>query len=154
MSAFDQLFSRNQESSKPHDTIPLVEDLIIGQSDQATNFEISINAGFPQSILILNPNFESSISITIDKVPRPVSPVIIFFPFPEDRLWQACLDTIKCASLIPHHYHCLIVVADDEAQKNAYPQRHKMEYSIKEPIVIWVGPIIRCPSAPARSNLS
>ena len=84
--AFDWLFSHGQESSKSHDPIPLVEDLIIGQSDQATNFEISIKAGFPQSVLILNINFESSISITIDRVLRSVSPVIIFFPFPEDRL--------------------------------------------------------------------
>ena len=68
-SAFDWLFSHDQESSKQHDPIPLMEDPIIGQSDQATNFEISIKAGFPQSVLILNLNFESSISITIDRVP-------------------------------------------------------------------------------------
>ena len=94
-----------------------MEDLIFGQSDQAINLEISIKADFSQSVLIFNINSEFLISITIDKVPRSISLVIIFFPFPESRLWQACLDTIKCASLITHHYHCLIITADDKAQK-------------------------------------
>ena len=56
-SAFDWLFTQNQESSEFQDHIPLLEDPIIGQSDQATNQEISIQADFPQSVLILNTNF-------------------------------------------------------------------------------------------------
>ena len=32
-SAFDWLFSDDQESSKQHDPIPMMEDLIFGQSD-------------------------------------------------------------------------------------------------------------------------
>ena len=94
-----------------------MEDLIFGQSDQAINFEISFKVDFPQSVLIFNINFEFLISIMTDRVPRSVSPVIIFFPFPEDRLWQACLDTIKCAPLIPHYFHYLIIMTNDEAQK-------------------------------------
>ena len=39
-SAFDWLFSHDQKSFKQHDPIPLMEDLIFGQSDQAINFEI------------------------------------------------------------------------------------------------------------------
>ena len=90
---------------------------IIGQSDQATNPEISIQAGFPQSVLILNQNFDFSMIISIDRVPRPVSPVIIFLPFPEDRLWRARLDTIRCVPSILDHYLCLVILADDEAPK-------------------------------------
>ena len=86
-SAFDWLFTQDQESSESQDPILLMEDQIIGQSDQATNHEISIQAGFPQSVLILQSNFDFSMIISIDRVPRPVSPVIIFFPFPEDKLW-------------------------------------------------------------------
>ena len=56
---------QDQESYESHDHIPLMEDSIIGQSNQATNHEISIQASFPQSVLILNNNFESSISIEI-----------------------------------------------------------------------------------------
>ena len=55
-SAFDWLFSHDKKSSELHDLIPLMEDPIIGQSDQATNFEISIKADFPQSVLIFNIN--------------------------------------------------------------------------------------------------
>ena len=46
-SAFDWLFTQDQESSESQDLILLIEDPIIGQSDQATNHEISIQAGFP-----------------------------------------------------------------------------------------------------------
>ena len=87
-----------------------MEDLIFGQSDQAIDLEISIKANFPQSVLIFNINSEFLISIMTDRVPRSIFLVIIFFPFLEGRLWQACLDTIKCAPLIPHHYHCLVVI--------------------------------------------
>ena len=45
-------------------------------------------------------------------------------------------------------------MADDEAQKNAYSARRKMEYSVEEPIAIWAGPINWCLSALARSNLN
>ena len=41
------------QSSESQDSIYLIEDPKIGQSDQATNHEISIQAGFPQSVLIL-----------------------------------------------------------------------------------------------------
>ena len=130
-----------------------MEDPILGQSNQAANFElqISIKTNFPPSVLIFNINFNQEFlrSILIDRVPPSVLPVIILFPFSEDRLWQGYLDTIKCAPLIPHHYHCLVIMADDEAQKNAYPPRRKIECSIEEPIVIWMGPIDRCPNAPA-----
>ena len=116
-SAFDWLFAQDQESSESQDPILLMEDTIISQSDQATNQEISIQAIFPQSVLILNQNFDFSMIIPIYKVPRPVSPVIIFFPFPEDRLWRACLDTIRCVLSIPNHYLCLVILTDDEVQK-------------------------------------
>ena len=114
-SAFDWLFAHNQESSESHDHISLMEDPIIGQSDRATDHKISIQAGFSQSVLILNQNFDFSMIILIDRVLRPVSPVIIFFPFLEDRLWQARLNTIKCVPSIPNHYHCLVIMVDDEA---------------------------------------
>ena len=96
---------------------PFNKDQIINQSNQATNHEISIQAGFPQSVLILDQNFPFSMIISIDRVPRPISPVIIFLPFPEDRLWRACLDTIRCVPSNPDHYLCLVILADDEAQK-------------------------------------
>ena len=53
-SAFDWLFAHNQESSPTQDQ--LMEDSILGQSDQATNFEILIKIDFPQFVLILNIN--------------------------------------------------------------------------------------------------
>ena len=80
--------------------------------------------------------------------------MIIFFPFPGDRLWRACLDTIKCAPSIPNHYHCLVIMADDEAQKNVNFGWHKMQFSVEESAAIWAGPINWCPSAPARSNMN
>ena len=92
--------------------------------------------------------------ISIDRVPRPVSPVIIFFPFPEDRLWRARLDTIRCVPSILNHYLCLVIMADDEAQKNANFGRREMQFSVEEPVTIWAGPINWCPSAPARSNIN
>ena len=115
-SAFDWLFTQCLESSEFQHPI-LIEDQSIGQSDQATDQQISIQAGFPQSVLILNQNFPFSMIISIDRVPRPVSPVIIFLPFPEDKLWRASLDTIRCVPSIPDHYLCLVILADDEAKK-------------------------------------
>ena len=56
-SAFDWLFTHDLESSEFQDSILLIEDQSIGQSNQATNQEISTQAGFPQSVLILNQNF-------------------------------------------------------------------------------------------------
>ena len=96
-----------------------MEDLILSQSNQTAIYElqISIKTDFPQSVLILQSNFDFLMIILIDRVPRPVSPVIIFFPFPEDRLWRARLDTIKCVPSIPNHYHCLVIMTDDEAKK-------------------------------------
>ena len=41
-SAFDWLFTQDQETSESQDHIPFIEDQIIGQSNQATNQEISI----------------------------------------------------------------------------------------------------------------
>ena len=101
-SAFDWLFFHDQQSSEFQDPIFLIEDQTIGQSDQATDQQISIHAGFPQSVLILDQNFPFSMIIPIDGVPRPVSPVIIFLPFSEDRLWRARLDTIRCVPSIPN----------------------------------------------------
>ena len=96
-----------------------MEDQILGQSNQATNLklQISIKTDFPQSVLISNINHEFTISIVIDRVPRSVPLVVIFFPFLEDKLWQACLGIIKCVPIIPHHFHYLIITIDDEVQK-------------------------------------
>ena len=46
-SAFNWLFMQDQKSFESQDPIFSVEDPIIRQSDQATNHEISIQAGFP-----------------------------------------------------------------------------------------------------------
>ena len=45
-SAFDWLFTHDLESSEFQDPI-FIEDQTIGQSDQATDQQISIQAGFP-----------------------------------------------------------------------------------------------------------
>ena len=116
MAWFDWLFTQSLQYSESQDPIS-IEDQSIGQSDQATDQQISIQAGFPQSVLILDQNFPFSMIISIDRVPRPVSPVIIFLPFPEDRLWRARLDTIRRVPSIPDQYLCLVILADDEAQK-------------------------------------
>ena len=59
-SAFNWLFSHDQESSKLHNPIPLMEDLIFGQSNQTINLEISIKADFsqPSSFLTSILNFQ------------------------------------------------------------------------------------------------
>ena len=67
-STFGWLFTHDQESSESQDPI-FLEDPIIGQSNQATNQEISIQASLPQSVLILNQNFPFSMIISIDSVP-------------------------------------------------------------------------------------
>ena len=46
-SAFDWLFTQDQESFESQNPIFSMEDPIIGQSDQATSHKISIQAGFP-----------------------------------------------------------------------------------------------------------
>ena len=93
--------------------------------------------------------------ISIDRVPRPVSPVIIFLPFLEDRLWRARLDTIRCVPSIPDQYLCFVILADDEAQKkNAKSERRQMQFSVEESAAIWAGSINWCPSAPARYYLN
>ena len=45
-STFDWLFMQDQESSQSQDPIFSMEDPIIGQSNQATNIEISIQTSF------------------------------------------------------------------------------------------------------------
>ena len=104
-----------------------MEDTIASQSNQDINLEIQflIKIDFPQPILILNINHEFNISILANRVPRSVPLVVIFFSFPEDMLWRSCLDTVRCAPMIPYHFHCLVIMANDEAQKKCLSSKAK-----------------------------